>query len=208
MFFFSHLPTYPTKKYRVGVQQTNNFLRMAWQTLFFNRRCYHFSPFLQPRSIIDWFWGSITCFVIQGLLSFAYVWWPFCWYARRPRKKKKNCVFPDSWQNFQGVEGWKLFSFYHMSHIKRKPVFGGLDQVRFKPACSATETSLSLESLDFSKYRYHTISAVNNKGADQTARMRRLICAFVVRIWQKCFFSWCGSYIFYMVKCENDGNSI
>ena len=26
MFF---LPTYPTKKYRVGVQQTNNFLRMA-----------------------------------------------------------------------------------------------------------------------------------------------------------------------------------
>ena len=36
----------------------------------------------------------------------------------------------------------------------------------------------------FSKYRYCTIQVANNKGADQTALMRRLICAFVVRIWQ------------------------
>ena len=28
---------------------------------------------------------------------------------------------------------------------------------------------------------------MNNKGADQTARMCRLICAFVVRIWQNWF---------------------
>ena len=28
---------------------------------------------------------------------------------------------------------------------------------------------------------------MNNKGADQTARMRKLICAFVVRIWQNRF---------------------
>ena len=27
--FFSYLPTYQTKKYRVGVQKTNNFLRMS-----------------------------------------------------------------------------------------------------------------------------------------------------------------------------------
>ena len=33
-----------------------------------------------------------------------------------------------------------------------------------------------------------------NKGADQTVRMRRLICAFVVRIWHKQVFSWRGSY--------------
>ena len=32
-----------------------------------------------------------------------------------------------------------------------------------------------------------------NKGADQTAQMRRLTCAFVVRIWHKQVFSWCGS---------------
>ena len=35
----------------------------------------------------------------------------------------------------------------------------------------------------YSKYKYYTIKAANNKGADQTAWMRRLICAFVVRIW-------------------------
>ena len=29
---------------------------------------------------------------------------------------------------------------------------------------------------------------MNNKGADQTARMRRLICTFVVRIWHKTHF--------------------
>ena len=28
---------------------------------------------------------------------------------------------------------------------------------------------------------------MNNKGADQTAQMRRLICAFIVRIWQNRF---------------------
>ena len=35
---------------------------------------------------------------------------------------------------------------------------------------------------------------MNNKGADQTARMHRLICAFVVCIWQKQVFSWRSSY--------------
>ena len=37
--------------------------------------------------------------------------------------------------------------------------------------------------------------AANNKGADQTAQMRRLICTFVVRIWHKQVFSWRGPYI-------------
>ena len=32
---------------------------------------------------------------------------------------------------------------------------------------------------------YYTISAVNNKGAHQTVWMRRLICAFAVRIWHR-----------------------
>ena len=52
-----------------------------------------------------------------------------------------------------------------------------------------------LESWNY-KYRnkrYYTVQAANNKGADQTARMRRLICTFVVRIWLKQVFSWSGS---------------
>ena len=32
------------------------------------------------------------------------------------------------------------------------------------------------------------IKEANNKGADQTVRMRRLICTFVVRIWHKIGF--------------------
>ena len=38
-----------------------------------------------------------------------------------------------------------------------------------------------------------------NKDADQTARMRRLICAFVVRIWHKQVLSWRGSDFCYYV---------
>ena len=74
-----------------------------------------------------------------------------------------------------------------------KPVFGDLP-------LGKTQTSLLsyrdwLESLNFgfSKYRYYTTKAANSKGADQTARKCRLICTFVVRIWHKQGFSWCGS---------------
>ena len=37
---------------------------------------------------------------------------------------------------------------------------------------------------------------MNNEGADQTARMHRLICVFVVRICKKQVCSWRGSIIF------------
>ena len=37
---------------------------------------------------------------------------------------------------------------------------------------------------------------MNNKGADQTAQMRRLICAFVVRIWQNRFSNDGAQFIF------------
>ena len=36
---------------------------------------------------------------------------------------------------------------------------------------------------------------MNNKGADQTAQMRIQIWAFVVCIWHKQVFSWCGSIV-------------
>ena len=36
----------------------------------------------------------------------------------------------------------------YISHVVRKPVFGVSDQVRLKPACSATEATLTLEILD------------------------------------------------------------
>ena len=54
--------------------------------------------------------------------------------------------------------------------------------------------TIYVEALNFGyrNKRSRTISAANNKGADQNARMRRLICAFAVRIWHKQIFSWRG----------------
>ena len=70
-----------------------------------------------------------------------------------------------------------------MSHVTRKPVFGVCDQVRLKPACSATEASLRLEIVAMTDiYRYYIIQRANDKDADQSVWMRRLICVFVVRI--------------------------
>ena len=70
-----------------------------------------------------------------------------------------------------------------MSHVTRKPVFGVCDQVRLKPACSATEASWRLEIVAMTDiYRYYIIQRANDKDADQSVWMRRLICVFVVRI--------------------------
>ena len=63
----------------------------------------------------------------------------------------------------------------------RKPVFGVATKCD-----STTHESLNI---GYNKYRYYTVWAANNKGADQTARIRRLICVFVVRIWNKQVFS-------------------
>ena len=65
--------------------------------------------------------------------------------------------------------------------MSRENLSLGFVQVRHKLACSTTETSLGLE--------ISAVQAANNKGADQTARMCRLICAFVVHIWDKQVFS-------------------
>ena len=75
-----------------------------------------------------------------------------------------------------------------MGLVATKPVFRVPDKVRFKPACSATDW---LEKLNFagSKLRYGTFQTANNKGTDQTALMRRLVCACVVRKYPEDRFS-------------------
>ena len=66
-----------------------------------------------------------------------------------------------------------------MGHIATKPVFGVSD--------SDIQTSLLSyrdypKNLNFAggKYRYDTFQLTNNKGANQTAQMCRLVSAFVV----------------------------
>ena len=92
------------------------------------------------------------------------------------------------------LERWGKFLWCYSN----QPGHGKICLRGFRP--SKTQSSLlsyrdQLESwsFGFSKYRYYTIYVVNNKGADPTVRMRRLICAFVVRMWHKQVFSWRGS---------------
>ena len=51
-----------------------------------------------------------------------------------------------------------------------------------KKACSGSEVSQNIESIS-------NLQSANNICADQTARMRRLVCAFVVRNPQDRVFS-------------------
>ena len=60
--------------------------------------------------------------------------------------------------------------------------------VRLKPACAATE-----KLVRGLKFNIETRDIIQQQGADQTARMHMLICAFVVYIWHKQVFSWRGS---------------
>ena len=56
-----------------------------------------------------------------------------------------------------------------MGRNARKPVFGVSNIVRFKQACSATETIARKLEFARSKSRYDTFQKQNNKGADQMA---------------------------------------
>ena len=75
-----------------------------------------------------------------------------------------------------------------MGLIATKPVFGVSDKVRFKPACSATETSYIIEILLVESFDMVLSKEANSKGADLTAQMHRLVFACVVRKPQKTGF--------------------
>ena len=63
-----------------------------------------------------------------------------------------------------------------------KTVFGvPRDNARLKPVSSATKTSQKIEISLETTLDIILSKKANNKGADQSARMHRLICAFVVR---------------------------
>ena len=71
----------------------------------------------------------------------------------------------------------------YLGHDARKTVFGVSDKARLKPVSSA-----EILLVHCSKLSYDTFQKANNKGAGQTARMRRLVCTFVVRKHQNTCF--------------------
>ena len=56
------------------------------------------------------------------------------------------------------------------------------------PTKPVSNQSPQLRNFARSKFRYHTFLKANNNGADQSARMRRLVCAFIVRKHPKTVF--------------------
>ena len=54
-----------------------------------------------------------------------------------------------------------------------------MNWLKFIPVSSTTETSRQW-NFAWSKTIYDTFQSANNKGADQTARMRRLVCTLLL----------------------------
>ena len=68
-----------------------------------------------------------------------------------------------------------------MGLVARKPVFGGFRQSEFQTSLLSYSNYLESWNFTCSKFTYDNFQKANNNGADQTARMRRLVCACVVR---------------------------
>ena len=100
------------------------------------------------------------------------------------------------------IKGNKTCNLQVVSHAQslqnsvKKPVFGIFHQVSIKLAWSDTQTSESHKFADKETRDIILSRQRTKKGADQTVQMQRLICAFVVGIYQQQVFSWCGSILF------------
>ena len=60
------------------------------------------------------------------------------------------------------------------------PVFGVSDHIK------SSQPAQSIEILSGASFIYYTFQVVNNKGADQTVQMHRLVCSFVAFYNKKC----------------------
>ena len=81
-----------------------------------------------------------------------------------------------------------LVQYIYTSHAMRKCVFGSLRPGKTQTDLLSYRDQLESQNFGYINYRYYSVLAANNKGADQTTRMHRLICTFVVRIWHKTHF--------------------
>ena len=81
-----------------------------------------------------------------------------------------------------------LVHVYHtcMGLVARKPVFGFTTK---RVSNQSPQLQRLVRKLKFHLFTYDTFQKENNKGADQTARMRRLVCACVIRKSRRQVFS-------------------
>ena len=81
----------------------------------------------------------------------------------------------------------------YINHVTRKPVSMGLQPGMTQTGPLSYRSWVESWNFGYTNYKYYTIKAANDKDSDQTARMRRLICVFVVHIWYKQVLTWRGS---------------
>ena len=81
------------------------------------------------------------------------------------------------WKQLNTDQPVRAFAFYKLCLDTTIPVLGGSDKVRLKQSPQLPGPGRNFAC---SKSRYDTFQYVNNKGADQTVRLRRLVSAFVV----------------------------
>ena len=137
----------------------------------------------------------ISTFVVRCLDSF-YIWYfkplaSFCGCAGRfvsylvenPEDRfSRDVAYLIMSSKLRNAYSKRSRAFHHyMSYVMRKPVFGVFDQVRLKPACSASEASYSHEILDLASIgiilsRQRTTKAqISLRGCEQ--QRRRSACA-------------------------------
>ena len=90
----------------------------------------------------------------------------------------KKCLFP-CLRNEEKPDALSFFLGIFFSDNTRLGGGGCFDKECFKPVSSAKETSLKIE-ISPAASLHMILSKKQKKGADQTARMRRLVCACVV----------------------------
>ena len=64
---------------------------------------------------------------------------------------------------------------------REKTCLRGLRQSEIQTSLPSYRDALENRNFTRSKFTYETYQKANNKGADQSARMRRLVCVCVVR---------------------------
>ena len=77
-----------------------------------------------------------------------------------------------------------------MGLISRKRAIVVYNNIKLNPACLASEPSKYSNEIFHVHVRILYLSIAKNKHADQSARMRMLVCAFVMDIQQNQAFLW------------------
>ena len=142
----------------------------------------------------NWRKLSLNYHQISTLYVPLEAWLIILWVAKNPKLLLGDSDNKDQIVRFLKV-GLSLCCM-HVSHAMRKCVFGSLRPGKTQTDLFSYRHQLESWNFGYINKRYHSVLAANNKGADQSARMRRLICAFVVRRLHKTHFlmAWLMSF--------------